>query len=294
MISCSEQNKPPGGNRYLEMSRAPGRPSKIKSLNKDVIRRWASESAIKSLLGLPKLNQQKPNTTWLYFYDFNPTRTLLYWQNLSFPHFCCLFHSLSPLTVFLYVQLYICFFSRRVFVQAWEHCSMAEGTCFGVPSLRKQISRGGLETLSTFANTHWMEAVCENNGEGLPDSIADETHLSVLVNDIWIWADLHGQKKQTAAVSSMLFTTTSSQPCYCKKDKHKTIASLLQPPTLLKSSRSQSQCSAVLLQSLEVKDPSCCITRVMGWTLLAQTRWPFADWKLRSRIKSNNGAPGWD
>lgn len=33
----------------------------------------------------------------------------------------------------------------------------------------------------------------------------------------------------TAAVSSMLFTTTSSQPCYCRKYKHKTIAS--PPPT---------------------------------------------------------------
>lgn len=28
-----------------------------------------SESAIKSLLSLPKLNQQQPNTTWLSFYD---------------------------------------------------------------------------------------------------------------------------------------------------------------------------------------------------------------------------------
>lgn len=66
--------------------------------------------------------------------------------------------------------------------------------------------------------------VCENNGEGLPDSTADETHPSVPVNDIWIWADLRGQKKQTAAVSSMLFTTTSPQLCYCRKYKHKTIA----------------------------------------------------------------------
>lgn len=79
-------------------------------------------------------------------------------------------------------------------------------------------------TLSTFANTHWIEVVCESNGEGLPYSIADESHLSMLVNDIWIFADLHRQNKQTAAVSSMLFITTSSQPCYCMKYKHKTIA----------------------------------------------------------------------
>lgn len=37
-------------------------------------------------------------------------------------------------------------------------------------------------------------------------------------------ADLHRQNKQTAAVSSTLFITTPSQPCYCMEYKHKTIA----------------------------------------------------------------------
>lgn len=81
-------------------------------------------------------------------------------------------------------------------------------------------------------------------------------------------ADSHRQNKQTAAVSSTLFITTPSQPCYCMEYKHKTIAFF--PPSLLKSSRPHPQCSAVLLQSLELKDPSCCITRVMGWTPFEQ------------------------
>lgn len=82
----------------------------------------------------------------------------------------------------------------------------------------------GNRSAATFASTRWIEAVCESSAKGLPCSIADETHLSMLVNDIWILTDLHRQNKQTAAVSSTLFITTLSQPCYCMEHKHKTIA----------------------------------------------------------------------
>lgn len=77
--------------------------------------------------------------------------------------------------------------------------------------------------------------MCESSGEGLPYSIAEETQLSMLVTDIWILADLYRQNKQTAAVSSMLFIMTSSQPCYCMEHKHKTAA----PPCLVAKPRRQ-------------------------------------------------------
>lgn len=147
----------------------------------------------------------------------------------------------------------------------------------------------GNRSAATFASTGWIEAVCERSAKGLPCSTADETHLTMLVNDIWILTDLHRQNKQTAAVSSTLFITTLSQPCYCMEHKHKTIAFF---PSLLKSSRPQLQFSAVLLQSLEVKGPSCSVTRV--GTPLEQTWWHFADSKVGWRIKPINGAPGWD